>query len=136
MSLTQYFASQCTPLENGSIIPNNQVYTTGTKIRSIKFNEDNIIKAIRDLGINKPYEHDDVTIRMIKVCDYAIMKPLSMIFKNCISFGELPDKKNDKQTINNYRPVLLLPICRKLFERLIFNSFFNCLKENKLLSAH
>ena len=74
------------------------------------------------------------------------MKPLSMIFKNCIGFGELPDiwkksnicpihKKNEKQTINNFRTVLLLPICGKLFERLIFNSLFNCLKENKLLSA-
>ena len=84
---------------------------------------------------------------MIKICDYAIVKPLLIIFKNCISFGGFPDtwkksnicpidKKNDKQIIQNYRPVSLLPICGKLFERLIFNSLFNCLEENKLLSAY
>ena len=52
MFLAKYFASQCTPLQNIRIIPNNQVYTTDTKIKSIKFNDDNIIKAIRDLDIN------------------------------------------------------------------------------------
>ena len=31
-------------------------------------------------------------------------------------------KKVDKQIIDNYRPVSLLPICGKIFERLIFNS--------------
>ena len=52
MFLAKYFASQCTSLQNSRIIPNNQVYTTDTKIKSIKFNDDNIIKAIRDLDIN------------------------------------------------------------------------------------
>ena len=29
-------------------------------------------------------------------------------------------RKSDKQVISNYRPVSLLPICGKIFERLIF----------------
>ena len=33
-------------------------------------------------------------------------------------------KKNDKQILKNYRPVSLLPICRKVFECLIYNSLF------------
>ena len=41
-------------------------------------------------------------------------------------------KKGDKQGINNYRPVSLLLICRKVFERLIFNSLY---EKHKLLSA-
>ena len=28
-------------------------------------------------------------------------------------------KKGDKQTLNNYRPLTLLSICNKMFERLI-----------------
>ena len=44
-------------------------------------------------------------------------------------------KKGDKQVINNYRPVSLLPICGKVFERLIFNSVYEYLEEHKLLSA-
>ena len=29
-------------------------------------------------------------------------------------------KKSDKQTLKNYRRVILLPICGKIFERLMF----------------
>ena len=34
-------------------------------------------------------------------------------------------KKGDKQLIKNYRPVSLLPIFRKLLEKLMFNLIFN-----------
>ena len=43
-------------------------------------------------------------------------------------------KKGDKQLINNYRPLSLLPICGKIFERLIFISLYEYVEENKLLS--
>ena len=45
-------------------------------------------------------------------------------------------KKVDKQLIENYKPVSLLPICGKIFERLIFNSLHNYFIENNLLSPH
>ena len=44
-------------------------------------------------------------------------------------------KKGDKQVINNYRPLSLLPICGNVFETLIFNSVYEYLKEHKFLSA-
>ena len=34
-------------------------------------------------------------------------------------------KKGDKQTIKNYRPVSLLPICGKIFERLLYDTMFD-----------
>ena len=86
-------------------------------------------------------------MRMMEMCESAIVKPLAILFKNCISQGIFPDnwkisnicpihKKGDKQIINNYRPVSLLPICVKMFERLIFNSLYKFLEERKLLSFH
>ena len=44
-------------------------------------------------------------------------------------------KKSDKQVINSYRSVSILPICGKVFEKLIFNSVYKYLEEQKLLSA-
>ena len=35
------------------------------------------------------------------------------------------NKKGDKQIINNYRPVSLLPICCKIFEKLCLTLFLN-----------
>ena len=45
-------------------------------------------------------------------------------------------KKGDKQNINNYRPVSLLSICGKIFERLIFNEMFIYFSANKLTSKN
>ena len=45
-------------------------------------------------------------------------------------------QKGDKQILKNYCPVLLLPICEKIFERLIFNQLFNFLLENNLISTN
>ena len=82
-----------------------------------------------------------------KICGSSIYKPLEMIFKQCIETGFFPSewkkanivpihKKGDKQTLENYRPVSLLPICGKILERLMFNEMFNFFIENKLISSN
>ena len=45
-------------------------------------------------------------------------------------------KKGDKQKVNNYRPLSLLPICGKIFERLLFNFLYQFLEKHNLLSVH
>ena len=70
-----------------------------------------------------------------------------MIYQNCLNTGTFPDiwkksnivpvhKKGDKQVVNNYRPVSLLPVCRKILEILVFNPFFDFRDNNSLLSAN
>ena len=84
---------------------------------------------------------------MLKICDSAIVKPLTILYKNCISQVIFLDnwkksnicfilKKGDKQIVNNYRPVSLLPICGKIIVRLIFNTLYQFLGEYNLLSIH
>ena len=144
---TNFFASQCTPLDNSSKIPESQTYITNTKLSSTKFENKDIINIIRSLSVGKAHGHDNISIRMLKICDSAIVEPLSILFNNCLNQSIFPDtrkrsnicpihKKGDKQIISNYRPVSLLPICGKIFERLIFNSLYEYVEENKLLSMH
>ena len=45
-------------------------------------------------------------------------------------------KKGDKQIYKNYRPVSLLPIFRKILEKLIFEEMFPFFIENKLITAN
>ena len=45
-----------------------------------------------------------------------------------------PFTNSDKKNIKYFCPVLLLPICRKIFERLIFNEIFSYFLVNKLIS--
>ena len=42
-------------------------------------------------------------------------------------------KRGDQQLLQNYRPVSLLPICGKIFERIIFKPIFEYLEKNSLL---
>ena len=43
-------------------------------------------------------------------------------------------QKNDKHIISNNRPVSLLPICGKIFERIIYNPAFLYLENKELLT--
>ena len=99
---------------------------------------------IRNLNVNKAHGHDDISIRMLKICDSVVTEPLSILFKNCINCKIFPNvwkmshiiptyKKNDNHYINNYRPVSLLPICSKIFER-IYNPVFLYLESKNLLT--
>ena len=45
-------------------------------------------------------------------------------------------KKGNKQLVSNYRPVSLLPICSKIFEKLIFNCIYDFLDQNCQLIAN
>ena len=91
--------------------------------------------------------HDKLIIRMLKICDDSFCGPLRSIYQSCFENGKFPSewkkwnvvptyKKNNKQLVKNYRPISLLPICGKVFERLIYNKLFNFFQENNLTSPN
>ena len=45
-------------------------------------------------------------------------------------------KKGNKQLVSNYRPVSLLPICSRSFEKLIFDCLYDYLDQICLLNAN
>ena len=45
-------------------------------------------------------------------------------------------EKGDTQILKNYLPVSLLPICGKVFERLIYDSSFKYFIENNVISPN
>ena len=70
-----------------------------------------------------------------------------MFFNACLNEGEFPlewkkpnivpvHKKGDKQSVKSYRPISLLPICSKTFERLIYNKIFSFFKDNSFISPN
>ena len=119
---------------------------TNNILDTIVFSKEDICKIIKNLDPNKAHGHDMISIRMIKLCGIFICKPLKIIFQNCLRSGKFPSKwkkanvvptfkKGDKQCIKNYRPVSLLPVCGKVFERLRYNKMFSFFfSENDLIS--
>ena len=88
-----------------------------------------------------------ISIRMIKICDTSICRPLKLIFQSCLEIGKFPIEwkkanvvpvhmKGEKQVLKNYRPISLLPIAGKIFERLLYGSMFEFFIENNLISKN
>ena len=139
--------SQCTPISNDSALPDSSNSVSNVSLSSIHFEDQDILKIIRSLNYNKAHGYDDISIRLLKICDSSIERPPSIIFKNCLQTGTFPNnekksnvvpihKKGDKQLLQNYRPVSLLPVCSKIFERIVFNPMLEFLEENNLLCQH
>ena len=130
-----FFAKQCSIIDNSSQLPSNFLKKTDKSIFAITFTCDDIATLIKSLDPNKAHGLDMISIRVLKRCDKSISKPLDLIFQSCIKQGKFPTewkkanvvpvhKKGDKQILKNYRPVSLLPICGKIFERLICINLF------------
>ena len=81
-----FFVDQCTPLKNNSVLPTKQLFLTQARLGTLDFNEGEILKIIRVLNINIAHGHDDISIRMIKICDESLLKPLSILFKNSLNY--------------------------------------------------
>ena len=103
----KFFAEQCTPLKNHSKIPINQIFLTQSRLSSLDLNDDETFKIIRALNIHKAHGHDDISIRMIKICDKSLSKPLTILFQYSTKSSCYPviwkrsniipvHKKNDK----------------------------------------
>ena len=120
---------------------------TSESLNTINFTEEDILNVIRKLDASKVHGHDQISIRMVQICDEAICKPLHLIFSSCIESGIFStewnkanvvpiQKRDDKQNVKNYRPVSLLPIFEKIFERLIYNEMYSFVIENDLISSN
>ena len=117
-------------------------YLTNNRLSSVTLSQDDIPKIIQNLDSGKGHGHDHINIRILKICGSAIYKPLAIIFKQFVDTGISPPewkkgnivpihKKGDKQTLKNYRPVSLIPICGKILERLMFNEIFKFFIDNE-----
>ena len=105
------------------------------------------MSIIRSLNPDKAHGWDDISVRMIKLCDKALVFPLKLIFENCLRQGVFPEKwkkanvvpvhkKNKKNVKENYRPISLLPILGKILEKLIFDMLYQHLEFNSLLKPN
>ena len=111
------------------------------------FSSNDIFDVIQNLDLNKVHSHDVISIRMLKICRKSICRLLQLIFHELTSNVVFPSewkkknvvpihKKNNRQCLENYHPVSLLPICGKILEHLIFNGMFAFYIKNGLISLN
>ena len=139
-----FFVSICTPIINGSTLPLFS-FKTDFRINSFCASQDDITLIIKNLDSIKAHGCDNISVKMIQICGESIALPLKLIFETALKEKKFPDiwkianvvpvhKKEEKNLLRNYRPISLLPIFSKIFERVIYNCLFNYFVTNKLFT--
>ena len=116
-----FCVQQCSVLGNDSALPNME-YKTVVRKSNVSITEDKIVKNIWKLSSNKAHGCDNMSIRMLKICDTAIAEPLKLIYEKCLDTGRYPRLWKKAIIVpahkkKNYRPISLLPVCGKIFEK-------------------
>ena len=69
-------ADQCSLMSNASKLPSNFTLYTDNQLYTVTFSQDDIDKIIQNLNANKAHVHDNVRIRMLKICGLSAYGPL------------------------------------------------------------
>ena len=87
----------------------------------------------------------DIPIQAVKSCHDILSVALSRFFNNFMRIGIFPDvlkigkvtpiykSKGNKQYFDNYRPISILPIFGKIFEKIMYTRIYNFLISNNLM---
>ena len=78
-----YFSKQFTIIENNISIPANTSFENEERLSTFEICLGDIVKIIRSLDPNKAHGHDEISIRILKICVSSISKPLAILFRSC-----------------------------------------------------
>ena len=51
------------------------MYRTENRLSTISFKDEDVLKIIKSLNINKAHGHNDISIRLLQICGAAVVKP-------------------------------------------------------------
>jgi Reverse transcriptase (RNA-dependent DNA polymerase) len=105
-----------------------------------------IIEAIGSLEPKKTQDVNGLSIFFISKFAMTLSVPLKHILSASFTSGIFPDqlkvakvvpifKSGDKLCMNNYRPISLLNVFSKIFEKIVCSRLTNFLETNKLISS-
>ena len=108
-------------------------------------NENDLIKLIYKLEVGKSPGHDGISVTIIKWCLPYILAPLIAIFNAFMGQGSYPKifklakvtalfKGGIESEADNYRPISVLPVLNKVFEKVIHNQLIDFLDLHNILS--
>ncbi len=116
---------------------------TDSILDKIETSPEEVHKILRSLNVAKAAGPDGVSNRILRECADSLCIPLARLFNFSLTSGVFPSpwkyanvvpvfKKSDRQRVENYRPVSLLPTLSKVLERIVNSSLYSFCMENKL----
>ena len=142
--LASYFADKMTVPDTDRptpFVPSR----TNKRLSTFAITQKEVEQELLQVDVKKSLGPDGISPYTLRRCAYQLAAPLAFLFKNCLEQQEWPylwkwarvlavHKKNSRSYVKNYRPISLLSVVGKLFEKIIAKQVTNFLENNLLLS--
>lgn len=119
----------------------------GTSFEFSAVNYDSVVNAIDSLKNKTSCGYDQISNQMLKSIKVEISPVLVIIINQCLETCVFPPnlklakvspifKKGDNIKIDNYRPISLLPVISKIFEKVLHQQLMNYFVANSIFFPH
>jgi hypothetical protein len=134
------------PGNNDSYIGDKQENLYFRKFFRFQFvNEEEVEKIITSIKNKNSCGHDEIPIKVIKHAKQNLSRILSHLINSSFVSGIFPDqlkkskvipihKKNDLDTVSNFRPISILPAIAKVYEKIVNDQLLKYLESSNLLN--
>jgi len=103
-----------------------------------------IQRLIKNLKTKSNISPNDIPFKFQKIASCIVSEWLSNFFKKCMIIGEFSDswiiahitpipKVHSPSSSSEYRPIAVLPVLSKLFEKVLYHSVYSYLAEHNLI---
>ncbi len=140
--LNQYFYSVFKTSDSNDdemSFPNSNVSYSDTSegtISSITLTPEEVYHVLVALDENKATGPDKISAKLLKNCASIVCSSLCALFNKSLSSGKFPyewklsnvipiPKKGPAEDVSNYRPISLLSLVSKVFERCVYNQLIS-----------
>ena len=139
-----YFANKMTVQDARGPTPAVPSKTNKT-LSSLVITQGGVEHQLLNVDVKKSLGPDGISPYTLKRCAYQLAYPLAHLFRLCLTEQEWPylwkwarvvaaHKKSSKSSVQNYRPISLLSVVGKIFEKIISDEVTLFLDQNFLLS--
>jgi len=145
-AFNSYFLSHTKLNTSGSNL-DQTVHPHGPVLDTIHIMEDEVLDQLKALSANKATGPDNVSARILKEAGVSIVPSLTRLINMSLQTCEMPlawkkanviplHKKGEKDILSNYRPISILSVVSKVFEKVIFKHVYNYLHSENFLTKH
>lgn len=144
-AFNNFFVDKIKPISNRGVQVTSNISKSSNSMFMAPCNENDIKAIIKSLKNTGSVGNDGISTKVIKYVSDYISGHLSYILNLCITHGIYPNKlkttvvkplfkKKDKECMESYRPIALVPIISKVFEKYIYAQIYKYLDKQNILT--
>lgn len=132
---------------NSLPIIDTEIINNNSNMYMFLTNRKEILEIIKNLKNNASSGIDKLSSKLLKNCCNELVNPILALVNNMLKEGIFPNvlkigrvipiyKSGDKLLCSNYRPITVLPILSKIFEKVIYNRIHPFLNSIDFITPH